>query len=160
MIAAQNTFWLTSILSHCHVQWMWFSVWYCAVYISIHDTDEQRRIWIHFRMKPYWETSECHSKISCKLTVVNESLMFLLKLSGKEKMASLILLMLKQKYRADSAGSCLKGAKMITKVAILSSSPWAQLPSRDLPKIPAGHCEDTTSTPSGWTDLFCCWTPY
>lgn len=41
-----------------------------------------------------WATSECHSKISCDLTALDESLMFLPKLSKTEEMASLTLLML------------------------------------------------------------------
>lgn len=133
----QNTFWLISISSRCRARWMWLSVRYCAGCVSIHDTEELKGIWIHFRMKLYWETSECHSKISCKLTVVNESLMFLLKLSGKKKMASLIHIP-HAESGTQSTPLCRKGAKMMTKVAILISSPWAQLPSRDVPKIPAG----------------------
>lgn len=69
------------------------------------------------------ETSECHSKISCGMTAVNESLMFLLNLSGREK-KWLVLLLIKLEYQVLRSKN---GHGMLIMLAALFPLPWRGL---------------------------------
>lgn len=73
-----------------------------------------------------WETSECHSKISYGMTAVNESLMFLLNLSGRgKKMAGFLLI--KQEYQVLCSKKQPNGHRILIVLAALFPSPWRGL---------------------------------